>query len=163
MKRQEPLHMRWMIRRDMPEVLQIEFDSFEFPWSEETFIDYLRGRNVIGWVAERHDEVRAFMVYELNRHSLDLLNIAVAPGLTRRGIGTQFIDHLKSKLRPERRRRIETIVRESNLDAQLFFKSHGFHATGVLKSYYDESNEDAYVMRFDVTADIERGTRLARS
>ena len=27
-----PVHIRWMIRRDMPEVLAIEQDSFEFPW-----------------------------------------------------------------------------------------------------------------------------------
>ena len=26
------VHIRWMIRRDMPEVLQIERTSFEYPW-----------------------------------------------------------------------------------------------------------------------------------
>jgi [ribosomal protein S18]-alanine N-acetyltransferase len=28
-------HIRWMIRRDMPEVLAIEAASFEFPWLED--------------------------------------------------------------------------------------------------------------------------------
>ncbi len=28
------VHIRWMIRRDMPEVLAIEDESFEFPWLE---------------------------------------------------------------------------------------------------------------------------------
>ena len=28
------VHIRWMIRRDMPEVLAIEAESFEFPWLE---------------------------------------------------------------------------------------------------------------------------------
>ena len=32
------VHIRWMIRRDMPEVLDIEQCGFEFPWSEEDFI-----------------------------------------------------------------------------------------------------------------------------
>lgn len=29
------VHVRWMIRRDMAEVLRTEELSFEFPWSEE--------------------------------------------------------------------------------------------------------------------------------
>jgi len=44
------VHIRWMIRRDMPEVLDIESGSFEFPWSEEDFIRCLRQRNCIGMV-----------------------------------------------------------------------------------------------------------------
>src|SRR4029079_7559263 len=31
------VHIRWMIRRDMAEVLEIEAAGFEFPWSEEDF------------------------------------------------------------------------------------------------------------------------------
>ena len=32
------VHIRWMIRRDLPEVLDIEADSFEFPWYEDDFV-----------------------------------------------------------------------------------------------------------------------------
>ena len=39
------VHIRWMIRRDMPEILDIENQSFEFSWSEEDFIRCLRQRN----------------------------------------------------------------------------------------------------------------------
>ena len=51
------VHIRWMIRRDMPEVLQIEAASFEFPWLEDDFIRCLRQRNCIGMVAEYDDRV----------------------------------------------------------------------------------------------------------
>ena len=51
------VHIRWMIRRDMAEVLAIEQASFEFPWKDKDFLRCLRQRNVIGMVAE-HD--RAF-------------------------------------------------------------------------------------------------------
>ena len=51
------VHIRWMIRRDMSEVLEIEKSSFEFPWSEEDFIRCLRQRNCIGMVAEFDDRV----------------------------------------------------------------------------------------------------------
>ena len=36
------VHIRWMIRRDMTDVLQIESQAFEFPWTEEDFIRCLR-------------------------------------------------------------------------------------------------------------------------
>ena len=51
------VHIRWMIRRDMPEVLDIENRSFEFSWTEEDFIRCLRQRNCIGMVAEHDDRV----------------------------------------------------------------------------------------------------------
>ena len=41
-------HIRWMIRRDMPEVLTNEGKSFEFPGSDDEFIRCLRHRNYIG-------------------------------------------------------------------------------------------------------------------
>ncbi len=36
------VHIRWMIRRDMAAVLEIENQSFEYAWSEDDFIRCLR-------------------------------------------------------------------------------------------------------------------------
>lgn len=44
--------VRWMVRRDMNEVLTIEQASFDFGWTEEDFLSCLRQRNCIGIVAE---------------------------------------------------------------------------------------------------------------
>ena len=46
------LHIRWMIRRDMPDVMGIEVASFEYAWTEDDFLRCLRQRNCIGMVAE---------------------------------------------------------------------------------------------------------------
>src|SRR4029078_10231989 len=51
------VHIRWMIRRDMAEVVDVERASFEFPWFEEEFIRCLRQRNCIGMVAEHAERV----------------------------------------------------------------------------------------------------------
>ena len=37
-KKEVRVHIRWMIRQDMLEVMDIELQSFEFPWYEEDFI-----------------------------------------------------------------------------------------------------------------------------
>ncbi len=141
-------NIRWMIRRDMPAVMDIEQQSFEFPWSEEEFIRCLRQRNCIGMVAEREDQVAGFMIYELHKNRLHLLNFAVAAAMRRSGVGTAMIEKLSSKLTAERRNRIMLEVRETNLDAQIFFRQRGFRAISVLRSFYEDSPEDAYLMQY---------------
>ncbi|MDX1948703.1 MAG: ribosomal protein S18-alanine N-acetyltransferase [Pirellulaceae bacterium] len=141
-----------MIRRDMPEVLNIENGSFEFPWSEEDYIRCLRQRNCIGMVAEHNERVVGFMIYELHKNRLHILNFAVHDQLRRRGIGTQMIRKLVSKLSPQRRNRIMLEVRETNLAAQLFFRDLGFRAISLLRDFYEDTTEDAYLMQFRYTA-----------
>ena len=142
------IHVRWMIRRDMREVLDVEREAFEFPWSDEDFTRCLRQRNCIGMVAESGDSVVAFMIYELHRSRLHVLNFAVARSHRRLGIGTRMMEKLVGKLSPERRSRIVLEVRETNLAAQLFFRSLSFRAISVLKDFYQDTTEDAYLMHY---------------
>lgn len=142
------VQIRWMIRRDMAEVLQIERDSFEYHWTEEDFLSCLRQRNCIGMVSEAEGQVVGFMIYELHKTRLHILNFAVASEYSRQGIGGQMIDKLISKLSQQRRKDITLEVRETNLPAQLFFQDEDFMAVGVLRNHYEDSVEDAYVMRY---------------
>jgi [ribosomal protein S18]-alanine N-acetyltransferase len=147
-KQEVRVHIRWMIRRDMPEVLAIEGESFEFPWLEDDFIRCLRQRNCIGMVAEYEDRVVGFMIYELHRTRIHVLNFAVAEDHRHCGVGSQMIAKLAAKLSSQRRSRIVLEVRETNLAAQVFFRENGFRAVSVLRSYYADTPEDAYLMQF---------------
>ena len=141
-------HIRWMIHRDMPDVLGIENDCFEFSWTEDDFIRCLRQRNCIGMVAEIDDRVVGHMIYELHKNRLHLLNIAVDPSFHRQGVGSAMISKLTGKLSMHRRNRIMLEIRETNLEGQMFLKSLGFQAASILKSFYDDSAEDAYLMQY---------------
>ncbi len=147
METYHPLEIRWMIHRDMPEVLAIEADSFEFPWLREDFIRCLGQRFCIGMVAEHEDRVVGFMIYESNKTRIRVLNFATAVDFLRRGVGTQMVSKLIGKL-SQRRTQITLEVRETNLPAQLFFRSVGFRAVAVLQEYYEDTPEDAYVLRY---------------
>ena len=142
------VHIRWMIRRDMNEVLEIENFAFEFPWTEEDFIRCLRQRNCIGMVAEHDERVVGFMIYELHKNRLHVLNFAVHPDFRRRHVGQAMLNKLIGKLSHQRRNRILLEVRETNLSAQLFFRNCGFRAVTVLRDYYDDTTEDAYLMQY---------------
>ena len=169
-QREEKLsvRIRWMIRRDMPEALAVEESSFEFPWTEEDFVRCLRQRNCIGMVAERNDKIVGFMIYELLQSELHVLNFAVRKEFRRMGVGSQMMEKLISKLSYGRRDRIVLEVRETNLEAQLFFKKQTFRAIDVLRDYYEDTIEDAYLMQYkyyptqaDVDWAYQRNSRLA--
>ena len=162
------VHIRWMIRRDMKEVLQIETDSFEYPWTEDDFVRCLRQRNCIGMVAEFDDQVVGFMIYELHQERLHILNFSVAKEFHRCSVGTSMVQKLVSKLSPQRRNRIMLEVRETNLPAQLFFREMDFRAVSVLHDFYEDTVEDAYLMEYRRQADVSKSpavnnriTRLA--
>jgi ribosomal-protein-alanine N-acetyltransferase len=155
------VQIRWLIRRDMAEVLRIEQQSFEHPWTEENFLCCLRQRNCIGMVAEYDHEIVGFMIYELHKSRLHILNFAVDREFRRRSVGSQMVLRLIDKLSQQRRSEILLEVRERNLDGQLFFRGQGFRAITVLRGHYDDTEEDAYLMRFRLDATHDAASPFA--
>lgn len=146
--------VRWLIRRDMDEVMEIENRSFEFPWTEADFLTALRQRNVIGCVYESpQGYIHGFIIYELHKNHLRVLNLAVAPEVRRTGVGRSIVQRLIDKLSQQRRTFIDAEVRETNLPAQLFFSQAGWRAAKVLRKHYDDTAEDAILFRYTLPVD----------
>ena len=99
-------------------------------------------------VAEHAEKVVGFMIYELHKAKLHILNFAVAPEFRRQGVGRQMMVKLVGKLSSHRRTRIVLHVRETALSAQMFYKVQGFRATEILREQYEDTGEDAYVMQY---------------
>jgi len=144
-----------MIRRDMPEVLAIEHAGFEYPWCEEEFLRVLRQRNCIGMVAELGEKVVGFMIYELHKNKLVILDFAVHPDFQRQGIGGQMVSKLVGKLSSHRRTKIVLHVRETNMSAQFFYGKQAFKATDVVREHYGDTGEDAYLMQYTLDNSVE--------
>lgn len=158
------VQIRWMIRRDMPEVLDIENQCFEFAWTEEDFLCCLRQRNCIGMVAEYQEQVIGYMIYELHKQHLFVANFAVHPACQRQGVGTQMIDKLKCKLCQQRRTMISMYVREHNLPMQLTLKANGFRCVGTERGVFEPDHEDAMKFKFnlrDVDQPFAESNRVA--
>lgn len=139
---------RWMVMPDLSAVIQIEKESFDHPWSQEEFLACLRSRNCIGMVALCDSKVVGFMIYELVNKRVHLISVAVTTAFRRRGIGRMMMDKLKNKLSAQYRTQVSLEVRETNLAAQLFFRSCQFQATSVLRDFYEQTQEDAYQMQY---------------
>ena len=120
-----------------------EKKCFDNPWTEDEFIKFLKQRNVIGMGAEQKELVVGYMIYDLEKTHFTIHNLAV--NTKREYIGSALIKKLKNKLSTNRRMSIRTKVRESNLEALLFFKNMGFLATNINPNYFCNS-EDAISM-----------------
>lgn len=142
------LRLRWMIDRDIPDVMAIERRSFEFPWTEQEIRQFRQQRNGFGAVVEHDERVVGFVLYEVHLNRLHVVNLAVQPEFRRRCVGATMVRYLVDKLSAHRRNRIVLEVRERNLGAQLFFRQLGFRAVKVLRDFYADTPEDAYVFRY---------------
>lgn len=149
MKTVTKVQTRWAIHRDYPEMVGIEELCFDRPWTADEMRQKLAGRGTIGLVAEIRDRVVGYMIYELGKRDLNVINIAVHPDYQRRGIGAQLLQRLTSKLELSRRTAVYSPVSEYNVNAQLFFQSQGFRAVETLRGFYDQM--DAYDFVYELT------------
>ena len=128
--------VRWLIRRDVSEILMAEA-ACKDPWSEEEILLQLRQRDRIGVVIESPDhEVVGYMVYRLCKERFELLRIAVRYPYRRQGYGRRLLGRLIEKLSQQRRNRIICEVRDDNLTLQLFLQEMGFRCVRVVGDEY---------------------------
>ena len=142
------VQVRWMVRRDFAQVMEIEQACFEFPWTDEELRQCLQQPNCLCMVAEHEGRIVGFVVYETPKNRLFISNIAVDPEFQRHNVARQMIQKLVSKMLYQRRHRIVIEIRETNLPALQCFRALGFRASTVLKNFYEDQSEDAYVLQY---------------
>jgi len=149
------IDIRWLIRKDMDEVLRIEAESFGVNrWSEEEFLACLKQRNCIGVTIVRdYSEVLGFMIYQLSKQKLIVLNMAVQPDSRRQGFGRMALQRLKEKLHQQRRTSVQARVTEDNLNAHLFFSGCGFRCE---KTERGENGRDRLVFAYRILEEVSK-------
>ena len=140
---------RRVLLADARQVYAIESEAMQFPRSLNTINQSLQARGILTIGVDVADELAAFNCYELRDRSFYVKAFAVMPKYQRCGLGTALVVRLKELLTPIDRFAIHLMVNESNLDAQLFFKSCGFQAIAVKKNYFDDGS-DAYHFRYAI-------------
>lgn len=141
------VHVRWMIRRDIPEVMAI-MGSLPHRIDAAELEALLRQQNAIGMIAEHGGRVAGWMAYTLHRGKIELEWLAVHPDCRGLGVGSQLMAKLEGKLSPGRRTRIEVWARESDLAGLAWLRRMGFLAgrDAIHGGYFEDTGEDAYRM-----------------
>lgn len=145
----EPMH-----RNDLQQVLDIENQCFENPWSNTYFtISLKRPRSYERfYVARRENTVVGYIVFNILHEEAHILNIAVPPACQRQGIGKYLLASALEMIEADNGREVFLEVAVSNLPAQYLYRQFGFRICGLRKNYYGRY-KDAYVFRKGVEDD----------
>lgn len=129
-----PVAFRALGTKQVDEIMVIESTAYRTPWTPEEMRQIITAPDFFGTGAYDGDRLVGYMIWAVAGTKLVLHNLAVAGDRRRMGLGTLLFGRLKEKvLAVPARTRIEVLVPELNLDAQLFFKSTGVRAVGIEK------------------------------
>ena len=139
----EPMHAD-----DLQQVLAIENQCFEDPWSATYFrLSVKRPRsNEYLYVARREQTVVGYIIFYILHEEAQILNIAVLPACQRQGIGKYLLASALKMIQADGEREVFLEVAVSNLPAQYLYRQFGFRICGIRKNYYGRY-KDAYVLR----------------
>ena len=141
----------WRLRRmrtaDLPEVLKIEGQVYNYPWSEGIFKDCFRIRYSC-WVCEDIDDMLGYCIVSLAAGEAHIMNICVDPAVQKQGVGRKMVEHMIDVAKKEKASSIFLEVRPSNKSAISLYEGLGFNEIGIRKAYYPGENgrEDALML-----------------
>jgi ribosomal-protein-alanine N-acetyltransferase len=141
-----PYRIRSAVPADVVPLAEIERRCFSDPWSEASFREALESPWTFGLVAHTGRSIAGYLIGREVAGTGEVLNLAVAPNVRRRGVARAL---LRAGLSFLRRRRVEEVyleVRESNQSAQALYLSLGFRPVGQRAAYYRNPKEDALVL-----------------
>lgn len=141
----DDLRFRSMTRGDLDRVMEIESGSRPGAWARKDFWSKLNDPRVRGTVMEVERDLCGFSIVAIDGLCCQLMNMAIAPTWRRQGLGSAFLAHLENFSREKALTELRLAIRESNLEAQLFYKKSGFKAVDILHGHF--GGEDAYAMR----------------
>lgn len=149
---QKSIQIRWLIRRDLPEVLAFDTDPLWPVWDEEEHLKHLRQRNCIGLVAEDGKEVTGYVLYLLKPRSLEVVRLASKAGED--AARTALLSRLRSKLSFERRPIMQGLFSELDLKTLQAWRNVGGIAS-LQRGAFGE--RDGIEMSVSVEAPIMEG------
>ncbi len=138
-----PITLDEMREKDIPQIMEIERESFPSPWSETMFKN--RDRSIF-LVARLRGRIIGYAAGFLMTDELHLGNIAVHKDFRGRRIANKLLQRIIEVARSKKVRLITLEVRAGNIPAQNLYRKFGFKTTGRRKRYYQDTKEDAIIM-----------------
>jgi [ribosomal protein S18]-alanine N-acetyltransferase len=125
----------------------IEQRVFADPWSTLDFRDCVS--YALFLVAEDQGRIAGYVVALDAADEGEILNLAVAEGGRRRGLGRALVEAIVAALSERGVRQVYLEVRESNAAARALYAAFGFKDVGRRQAYYRRPVEDAIILRLD--------------
>jgi ribosomal-protein-alanine N-acetyltransferase len=124
-----------MQQADLAGVQRLEAVSQPLPWPLWLFRRQLRS-GASCWVLEADGEIAGFGIVAIKKHRAHIMNMCVARGYRRRGLGRRIMLHLLDVARHRHCKAAWLEVRRSNRPAVLLYRKLGFRTRQICKGYY---------------------------
>jgi ribosomal-protein-alanine acetyltransferase len=147
-RRDAPVVLRPMQADDVAQVAAIERASFAVPWTEDAFrheLDLPFSRVLVAAITGEPCTVAGFVVRWRVASEVHLLDLAVALGHRRRGVGLTLAAAVVDEARTSGAELITLEVAERNQAARALYGGLGFAPSMVRRDYYG-AGEHALVM-----------------
>lgn len=143
--------LREMNPADLDAIMRIEQQVHAHPWTRGNFTDALNSGSICK-VYEAEGEMMGYVVLMPAVDEAQLLNITIAAGHQRKGLGRRLLDEIIKMARSLDMRRVLLEVRPSNVAALGLYCAAGFREIGLRRGYYpaDNGREDAAVMECEL-------------
>ena len=139
--------MEEMTLADLPEVLQIEEESFASHWGEKDFhFEMTENPYAKLYVLRKDGKIVAYCDIWIIFERMEVASIAVAKEYRKQGLGYQIMQFIDQKGFENGCEFAFLEVRESNLPARELYKKCGYIDLKVKRDYYQDNHEDAYEM-----------------
>ena len=138
--------IRPIAEKDIKRLAEIEADSFNTPWSEQSFRDLLSIDYARYLVAEIAGEVVGSAGMRVVCGEGDIDNVVVEKSHRGQGIAQKLIEELLELGEKEGVKEFTLEVRVSNAPAIHVYEKAGFKSEGVRPGFYEKPTEDALIM-----------------
>lgn len=138
---------RLMTADDVDDIMSIERQIYEHPWTEGIFNDCIRV-GYHGWVYEIENIIQAYGLISVAANEGHILNLCVTPAFQGQGLGKKMLSRLIATAEALNVKSVFLEVRASNGVAIQMYDGAGFNQLGVRKKYYPadkNGQEDALV------------------
>lgn len=141
-----------MQRSDLAEVVTIESEANQFPWSQKNFEDSLKANHKAWVLLDDSNSIVGFTIVQKVVDEAHILNICIKPSVQGRGHGRELLNYIIDYAKKVSSVLIVLEVRSSNKRAQHLYLRAGFNEMSVRKNYYpaEKGREDAVLMGLDL-------------
>ena len=151
------IQINHMEKSDLSAVMEIERQSFTFPWPEIAFMQGARRTNphCHFLVARSNGAPIAFINFSIVMDDVHITNFAVSPAHRRQNVGKYLLARSLDYIRTQGGRKVFLEVRISNIAALNLYRQFGFRIADFRRKYYPDDGEDAYILWIPNLAEIE--------
>lgn len=150
-------HVRAAGAGDRDAILRVQESSREAPqWSVAHYDEMLQAKPATArrratFVAETEDKIQGYAVVSVAADEAELESIAVLPEARRQGLARALCNAALAWAASEEAAEMWLEVRSASLGPQALYRQLGFVPMGLRKRYYADPEDDAVLMRANLS------------